>query len=161
MIVVPGHTLALAQGQQKLYEFQKPPQSGGRGCQICHSSGYLVTCRARWTCCWLKAGVPYDLIFQLEDINDDFKDADITALVICYLAQSGGSYGQIVPDLRNATSMKTRPQKVYVVKRGEGKWYRSMRCSMLTTATLHPATRRRCWSRWIKVLRGLGLAAAA
>jgi NAD(P) transhydrogenase subunit beta len=71
-----------------------------------------------------EAGVPYDLIFQLSDINDEFKTTDV-ALVI-------GANDVVNPAARTD---KTSPifgmpilnadqaKKVYVIKRGEGKGY--------------------------------------
>jgi NAD(P) transhydrogenase subunit beta len=80
VIIVPGYGLAAAQGQQKLYEFVKLLQAAGVDVKFAihpvagRMPGQMDVLLA-------EAGVPYDLIFQLEDINDDFADADV-ALVI-------------------------------------------------------------------------------
>ncbi len=71
-----------------------------------------------------EAGVPYDLIFQLEDINADFPDTDVVLVigandVVNPAARSDKSspiYGMPILDV-------DRARHVYVVKRGEGKGY--------------------------------------
>jgi NAD(P) transhydrogenase subunit beta len=71
-----------------------------------------------------EAGVPYDLIFQLEDINDDFAAADV-ALVI-------GANDVVNPDARdNPKSIIAgmpilevdRARSVIVLKRGQGRGF--------------------------------------
>ena len=68
--------------------------------------------------------MPYELIFQLEDINDDFASTDV-ALVI-------GANDVVNPAARTDKSSPIfgmpilnadKAKKVYVVKRSEGKGY--------------------------------------
>jgi NAD(P) transhydrogenase subunit beta len=80
VIIVPGYGLAVAQAQQKLYEFVKLLQAAGVSVKFAvhpvagRMSGQMDVLLA-------EAGVPYDMIFQLEDINDEFSNTDV-ALVI-------------------------------------------------------------------------------
>jgi len=110
------------------------------------------------------AGVPYDLIFQLEDINEEFKDTDV-ALVIgandvvnpaARTDKSSPIYGMPILDADKA-------KRVYVVKRGEGKGYAGIvnglfyedNCEMVygdAQAVL---------VKMIEAVRGLGSSAAA
>ena len=123
VIIVPGYGLAVAQGQQKLYEFVKLLQAGGVGVKFAvppvagRMPGQIDVLLA-------EAGVPYDLIFQLEDINDEFANTDV-ALVI-------GANDVVNPTARTDKSSPIfgmpilnadKATQVYVVKRGEGKGY--------------------------------------
>ena len=123
VIVVPGYGLAAAQAQVKLYEFVKLLQAAGVSVKFAihpvagRMPGQMDVLLA-------EAGVPYDMIFQLEDINDEFANTDV-ALVI-------GANDVVNPAARTE---KTSPifgmpilnadkaKKVYVVKRGQGKGY--------------------------------------
>jgi len=123
VIIVPGYGLAAAQGQGKLYDFVKVLQAAGVKVTFAihpvagRMPGQMDVLLA-------EAGVPYDLIKQLADVNDEFKTTDV-ALVI-------GANDVVNPDARTE---KTSPiygmpilnadqaKKCYVIKRGDGKGY--------------------------------------
>jgi len=163
VIIVPGYGLAVAQGQQKLYEFVKLLQAAGVTVKF---AVHPVAGRmpGQMDVLLAEAGVPYDLIFQLEDINDEFATADV-ALVI-------GANDVVNPAARTDKSSPIfgmpilnadKAKQVYVVKRGEGKGYAGIvnglfygdNCNMVygdAQAVL---------VQMIEAVRGLGTAAAA
>jgi NAD(P) transhydrogenase subunit beta len=163
VIIVPGYGLAVAQGQQKLYEFVKLLQAAGVEVKFAihpvagRMPGQMDVLLA-------EAGVPYDLIFQLEDINDDFASADV-ALVI-------GANDVVNPAARDD---KTSPifgmpilnadkaKKVYVVKRGQGKGYADIVNALFYAENCEMVygDAQAVLVKMIEAVRGLGLSAAA
>jgi NAD(P) transhydrogenase subunit beta len=163
VIIVPGYGLAAAQGQQKLYEFVKLLIAAGVSVKFAihpvagRMPGQMDVLLA-------EAGVPYDLIFQLEDINDDFKTTDV-ALVI-------GANDVVNPEARTDKGSPIygmpilnadQAKKVYVIKRGDGKGYAGIvnplfygdNCNMVygdAAAVM---------ASMIEAVRGLGAKAAA
>jgi proton-translocating NAD(P)+ transhydrogenase subunit beta len=123
VIIVPGFGLAAAQAQQKLYEFVKLLQAAGVDAKFAihpvagRMPGHMDVLLA-------EAGVPYDIIHELDEINDEFSSTDI-ALVI-------GANDVVNPAARTNKSSPIygmpilntdRAHQVYVVKRGQGKGY--------------------------------------
>lgn len=163
VIIVPGYGLAAARGQGKLFEFVKLLQAGGVSVKF---AVHPVAGRmpGQMDVLLAEAGVPYDMIFQLEDINDDFKTTDV-ALVI-------GANDVVNPAARTEKASPIfgmpilnadQAKQVFVVKRGEGKGYAGIvnglfygdNCNMVygdAQAVLVQMT---------EAVRGLGLPAAA
>jgi len=110
-----------------------------------------------------EAGVPYDLIFQLEDINDEFANTDVVLVIgandvvnpAARTDKSSPIYGM---PILNADKSKA----VYVVKRGEGTGYAGIvnelfyadNCKMVYGDAQAVLT------RMIEAIRSLGAAAA-
>jgi len=123
VIIAPGYGLAAARAQQKLYEFVNLLQAAGVEVKFAihpvagRMPGHMDVLLA-------EAGVPYDLLFELDDINEEFKTADV-ALVIgandvvnpaARTNKSSPIYGMPILNVDQA-------HQIYVVKRGQGRGY--------------------------------------
>jgi NAD(P) transhydrogenase subunit beta len=123
VIIAPGYGLAAAQAQQRLYEFVKLLQAAGVEVKFAihpvagRMPGHMDVLLA-------EAGVPYDLIHEMDEINGEFSTADV-ALVIgandvvnpaARTNKSSPIYGMPILNVSQA-------HQIYVVKRGQGKGY--------------------------------------
>jgi NAD(P) transhydrogenase subunit beta len=163
VIIVPGYGLAAAQGQQKLYEFVKLLRAAGVDVKFAihpvagRMPGQMDVLLA-------EAGVPYDLIFQLEDINDDFASADVALVigandVVNLAARTEKSSPIFGMPILNAD----KAHQVYVVKRGEGKGYAGIQNALFyaDNCNMVYGDAQTVLVKMIEAVRGLGAAVAA
>jgi len=123
VIVVPGYGLAVAQAQHKVWELAQLLQNRGVTVKFAihpvagRMPGHMNVLLA-------EAGVPYDIIADLDEINPEFPTADV-ALIIgandvvnpdARERKDSPIYGMPILDADNA-------KNVIVIKRGQGRGF--------------------------------------
>ncbi|WP_457638456.1 NAD(P)(+) transhydrogenase (Re/Si-specific) subunit beta [Oceanithermus sp.] len=122
VIIVPGYGMAVAQAQQKVKELMEELEKRGVEVKFAihpvagRMPGHMNVLLA-------EAGIPYEKLYDLEEINPEFESADVALVigandVVNPAARREGSplYGMPILDVDKA-------KQVFVLKRGRGKGF--------------------------------------
>ncbi|MCB1735990.1 MAG: NAD(P)(+) transhydrogenase (Re/Si-specific) subunit beta [Gammaproteobacteria bacterium] len=123
VVIVPGYGMAVAQAQHKIWELGQLLQNRGVTVKFAihpvagRMPGHMNVLLA-------EAGVPYDIIFDLDEINNEFASSDVSLVI--------GANDVVNPQARTNPESPIfgmpildvdKSRNVIVIKRGQGKGF--------------------------------------
>lgn len=137
IIIVPGYGMAVAQAQHLVWELAGLLQKKGVRVSFAINpvAGRLP---GHMDILLAEAGVPYDIIFDLENINDQFPSCDVALLI--------GANDIVNPAARNDTSSPIysmpildadKARNVFSIKRGQGTGFSGIENLLFSEDNVH------------------------
>ncbi|MGH8041482.1 MAG: NAD(P)(+) transhydrogenase (Re/Si-specific) subunit beta [Rudaea sp.] len=123
IIIVPGYGMAVAQAQHKIWELSQQLIKRDKDVKFAihpvagRMPGHMNVLLA-------EAGVPYDLIADMDDVNPEFPNCDVAIVIgandvvnpVAKTDKSSPIYGMPILDVAKA-------KQIIVIKRGKGKGF--------------------------------------